>query len=53
MSSKLAHFGIRISDDFVKFQMVIAMLHGVAFTICKNDVFPVLDSVLNDMLTRV
>jgi predicted unusual protein kinase regulating ubiquinone biosynthesis (AarF/ABC1/UbiB family) len=45
----MSNLGIRPSDDFVKLQLVIAMAHGVAYALCKNNYIDVLDSVVNEL----
>jgi predicted unusual protein kinase regulating ubiquinone biosynthesis (AarF/ABC1/UbiB family) len=46
---ELQCFGIRPSDDFVKFQLVLAMSQGITLSLCKNDFIPLMDKVLNEL----
>jgi predicted unusual protein kinase regulating ubiquinone biosynthesis (AarF/ABC1/UbiB family) len=46
---ELQCFGIRPSDDFVKFQLVLAMSQGITLSLCKNEFIPLMDKVLNEL----
>jgi len=41
---------IRISDDFLKLQMGLAMAHGVSMSLCNEDYIPFVNKVLHDLL---
>jgi len=41
--------GIRINDNFIKLQLVLAMSHGVTLTLCKYDFMKFADSIINDL----
>lgn len=41
--------GIRLSDSFVRTQLVLAMAHGVTLTLCKNNYMELADKVLNEL----
>ena len=46
---ELMNLGIRPSDNFIKTQLVLAMAHGVTLTLCKNNIVPLIDEVLNEL----
>lgn len=48
-NSKIANFGIKISDNFVKTQLVLAMSHGVTLTLCNDDFISLTDKVINEL----
>jgi predicted unusual protein kinase regulating ubiquinone biosynthesis (AarF/ABC1/UbiB family) len=41
--------GIRLSDNFIKLQLVLAMSHDVTLTLCKYDYMSFADSVINEL----
>jgi len=41
---------IRISEDFLKLQMGLAMAHGVSMSLCNEDYIPFVNKVLHDLL---
>lgn len=41
--------GIRLSDDFVKCQLVLAMSQGVTLSLCDNNFIPLMDTVINEL----
>lgn len=47
--NNLRSFGLYVSDDFVKFQMALAMSQGVSLCLCKNDYMPFANKVLNEL----
>lgn len=47
--NNLRSFELYVSDDFVKFQMALAMSQGVSLCLCKNDYMPFANKVLNDL----
>lgn len=47
--SELADIGIRPSDNLVKSQLVLAMAHGVTFTLCKDEYAALSDKVINEL----
>jgi len=46
---ELMNLGIRLSDDFVKSQLVLAMSHGVTLRLCKGDFMTLCDRALNEL----
>jgi predicted unusual protein kinase regulating ubiquinone biosynthesis (AarF/ABC1/UbiB family) len=46
---ELIDLGIQPSDNFIKMQLALAMTHGVTLTLCKNNLVPLIDEVLNDL----
>lgn len=48
-TTELSNIGIRPSDSFVQTQLVLAMTHGVTFTLCKDEFVTVADKVLNEL----
>lgn len=47
--NRLRSQNLRISDDFVKLQMALAMSQGVSLCLCKNDFMPFANKVLNEL----
>ena len=53
--SKFSHYinntnlQIKLNDDFIKLQIIVAMSHGVTLTLCKNDFMTVVDKVINEL----
>ncbi len=47
--SDLASMGIRPSDNIVKSQFVLSMAHGVAMTLCRDNVFELAEQVMNEI----
>jgi predicted unusual protein kinase regulating ubiquinone biosynthesis (AarF/ABC1/UbiB family) len=43
------NYEIRICDSFIKMQLVIAMAHGVTFTLCKDNILELSNEVLNGL----
>ena len=50
VSNNLIVDGVRIkaSDDLVKFQVVLGMLHGVILTLCKNRYIELVNIVMRE-----
>jgi len=46
---EMMNLGIRLSDDFVKSQLVLAMAHGVTLTLCRGDFMTLMDNCLNEL----
>lgn len=46
---EMMEIGIRLSDDFVKSQLVLAMAHGITLTLCKGDFITLMDKCLNEL----
>ena len=46
---ELTSLGIRPSDKFVQIQLVLAMAHGATLTLCKENIFKLMDEVLNEL----
>jgi predicted unusual protein kinase regulating ubiquinone biosynthesis (AarF/ABC1/UbiB family) len=47
--AKVKKLGIRLSDNFVQLQMVLAMSHGVTLSLCKSDYMSFADKVINEL----
>jgi predicted unusual protein kinase regulating ubiquinone biosynthesis (AarF/ABC1/UbiB family) len=47
--NNISDLGIRLSDSFVRTQLVLAMAHGVTLTLCKDNYMELADKVLNDL----
>jgi len=48
-NNNLKKHDLYVSDDFVKFQMALAMSQGVSLCLCKNDYMPFANRVLNEL----
>ena len=48
-NNEISELGLRLSANFVKTQLVLAMSHGVTLTLCKDDYFTLADTVLNEL----
>jgi len=46
---KIKKLGIRLSDNFVQLQMVLAMSHGVTLTLCKSDYMSFADKIISEL----
>jgi predicted unusual protein kinase regulating ubiquinone biosynthesis (AarF/ABC1/UbiB family) len=46
---EISDLGLRLSDNFVKTQLVLTMAHGVTLTLCKDDFMTFADKVLNEL----
>jgi predicted unusual protein kinase regulating ubiquinone biosynthesis (AarF/ABC1/UbiB family) len=46
---EMMELGIRLSDDFVKSQLVLAMAHGITLTLCKGDFITLMDKCVNEL----
>jgi predicted unusual protein kinase regulating ubiquinone biosynthesis (AarF/ABC1/UbiB family) len=46
---EIANVGIKMSDNFVKTQLVLAMSHGITLTLCKEDYMRLADQVINEL----
>ena len=49
LNDELIKIGIRPSEYFIKLQMVIAMAHGVTFTLSKENFAPLVDKCINEI----
>lgn len=47
--NEISELGIRLSDSFVKTQLVLAMAHGVTMTLCKDNYMDLANDVLNEL----
>lgn len=47
--NEISELGIRLSDSFVKTQLVLAMAHGVTMTLCKDNYMDLANNVLNEL----
>lgn len=47
--NNLRSCGLHVSDDFVKFQMALAMSQGVSLCLCRNDYMPFANKVINEL----
>jgi len=48
-SPEIRKFGIRLNDNFIKLQLVLAMSHGVTLTLCKYDFMTFADDIINEL----
>ena len=46
---EFSNIGIRLSNDFVKSQLVLAMSQGVTLTLCKDNYITLIDKVINEL----
>ena len=46
---KFSNIGIRLSNDFVKSQLVLAMSQGITLTLCKDNYITLIDQVINEL----
>jgi len=46
---EITNLGLKLSDHFVKTQLVLTMTHGVTLTLCKDDFISIADSALNEL----
>jgi predicted unusual protein kinase regulating ubiquinone biosynthesis (AarF/ABC1/UbiB family) len=46
---EIKNLGLKLSDNFVKTQLVLTMTHGVTLTLCKDDFITIADNVLNEL----
>ena len=47
--SSLHSFGLYLSDDFVKTQLVIGMVHGVVMKLCKDNYTELAETIIQDL----
>lgn len=47
--NNLSCLGIKLSDNFMKTQLALAMAHGVTMTLCKDNYLSIADNVLNEL----
>jgi len=40
---------IRLSDQFVQLQLILAMAHGVTLALCSDNFIPIMDQVFNEL----
>jgi predicted unusual protein kinase regulating ubiquinone biosynthesis (AarF/ABC1/UbiB family) len=48
-NSEISRFGIRPSANMVKSQIALTMSHGVALKLCKNNLVPILNKVIEEL----
>ena len=48
-NSKIANLGLKLSDNFVKTQLILSMSHGITLTLCKDNYVNLLDNILNEL----
>lgn len=48
-SPEIRKFGIKLNDNFIKLQLVLAMSHGVTLTLCKYDFMTFADDIINEL----
>ena len=48
-SKDLKKYGIKVNNEFIKFQIGFAMAHGVSMKLCKTDLMILVNEVLNDI----
>ena len=46
---QITNLGLKLSDNFVKTQLVLTMTHGLTLSLCKDDFITIADNVLNDL----
>lgn len=46
---EIANLGLKLSDHFIKTQLVLTMAHGVTLTLCKDDFINIIDTVMNEL----
>jgi predicted unusual protein kinase regulating ubiquinone biosynthesis (AarF/ABC1/UbiB family) len=46
---EIVNLGLKLSDNFVKTQLVLTMTHGVTLTLCKDNFIEISDNVLNEL----
>lgn len=49
IENKLEKYGLRLSDEFIKLQMFIAMYQGISLKLTNNDYMEVVNKVVNDL----
>ena len=49
MKPEISTLGIKLSDNFVKTQLVLAMSHGITLSLCKDNFIDLADSVINEL----
>jgi ubiquinone biosynthesis protein len=47
--SKISNYEIKLSDNFMKIQLVLAMSHGITLKLCNNDFIKLADEVINEL----
>lgn len=48
-TQKIIDIGLKPSDQFVKFQLVLAMSHGITLLLCKEDYIIIANKVINEL----
>jgi len=48
-TQKIIDIGLKPSDQFVKFQLVLAMSHGITLLLCKEDYIMIANKVINEL----
>jgi ubiquinone biosynthesis protein len=48
-SKDLKKYGIKVNNEFIKFQIGFAMAHGVSMKLCKTDLMILVNEVLNEI----
>ena len=48
-TQKIIDIGLKPSDQFVKFQLVLAMSHGITLLLCKEDYIIIANKVMNEL----
>ena len=46
---EISKLGIKLSDHFLKTQLVLAMSHGITLSLCKDNFMDLADSVINEL----
>jgi predicted unusual protein kinase regulating ubiquinone biosynthesis (AarF/ABC1/UbiB family) len=49
LNSNLSKYGIRLSDNFVKLQLSLAMANGVTFALCQEKTMQITNDVVNEL----
>ena len=48
-NNNISKYGLRISDQFVKLQLMFAMAQGVTLTLCDDNYIDIADKVINEL----
>lgn len=49
LNSNLPKYGIRLSDNFIKLQLSLAMANGVTFALCQEKTMEITNDVVNEL----
>jgi len=48
-TQKIIDMGLKLSDQFVKFQLVLAMSHGITLLLCKDEYINIANKAINEL----